>query len=186
MKSGIVRIGGKSNFFTFFTVLLIGLQGFGQVAAPKPSGVREVRPTSAMGANSNVCDVRGFGAKGDGTHNDTAAIQRAIEACAAQGGGNVLFPKGTYLSGSIRLESNITLLLEQGADLLGSSDVGLYTPVGRSAENRTTSLIWAIGVRNIGITGPGLIDGNGRAFMSTQEPHSGLPFYDPRRTRQGA
>jgi hypothetical protein len=186
MKSRILRMSGKSNFFTFFTVLLIGLQGFGQVAAPKPSSVREVRLTSAMGANSNDCDVRTFGAKGDGTHNDTAAIQRAIEACAAQGGGNVRFPKGTYSSGSIRLESNITLVLEQGADLLGSSDVGLYTSVGRSAENRTTSLIWAIGVRNIGITGPGLIDGNGRAFMSTQKPHSGLPFYDPKRTRQGA
>jgi polygalacturonase len=139
-----------------------------------------------MGANCNVCDVRTFGAKGDGTHNETAAIQRAIEACAAQGGGNVRFPKGTYLSGSIRLESNITLVLEQGADLLGSSDVGLYTSVGRSAENRSTSLIWAIGARNIGITGPGLIDGHGRAFMSTQKPHSGLPFYDPKRTRQGA
>jgi hypothetical protein len=186
MKSRIVRISGKSICYTFITVLLIALQGFGQVAATKPSSGREALSTSARGANSNVCDVRVFGAKGDGTHNDTAAIQRAIEACAAQGGGNVRFPKGTYLSGSIRLENNITLLLEQGADLLGSSDVRLYTSVGRSSENRSTSLIWAMGVRNIGITGPGIIDGNGRAFMSAQMPHSGLPFYDPKLTRQGA
>ena len=138
------------------------------------------------GASSNVCDVRQFGAKGDGAHVDTLAIQNAIRACADQGGGIVRFEAGTYISGSIQLESNITMQLEQGASLVGSRDVGLYTSVGRSTENRSTALIWAIGARNVGITGPGVIDGNGRAFMSAGKPHSSLQFYDPKLTRQGA
>ena len=149
------------------------------------SAVRAGR-TAGAGASSNVCDVRAFGAKGDGAHVDTQAIQSAVRACADQGGGIVRLGTGTYLSGSIQLVSNITLQLEQGARLVGSSDVGLYTSVGRSTENRSTALLWAISARNIGITGPGVIDGNGHAFMSEGKPHSSLAFYDPKLTRQGA
>jgi polygalacturonase len=187
MEIRIGRIRAKLKYYGFIIVHLLVFKGFGQVAASTPSTAGVVRSTTGLVATSNVCDVRAFGAKGDGARIDTAAIQRSIEACAAQGGGNVRFPNGTYLSGSIRLESNITLVLEQGADLVGSNDVRVYTSVGRSSENRSTSLIWAMGARHIGITGPGVIDnGNGRAFMSPHEPHSGLPFYDPKFTRQGA
>ena len=135
-------------------------------------------------ASSNVCDVRAFGAKGDGQSLDTAAIQSAIQSCAAQGGGIVRFRAGTYLSGSIQLESNITLDLQQGARLTGSGDVSQYISVGRASENRSTALIWAMNARNIGIIGPGVIDGNGRAFIS-KTPQRFLQ-YDPKFTRQGA
>ncbi len=133
----------------------------------------------------NVCDVRSFGAKGDGEHLDTVAIQTAIHACAEQGGGTVRFGPGTYLSGSIQLASNITLDLGQGSRLLGSSDVAQYASVGRTSENRSTALIWAIGARNIAITGPGVIDGNGRAFIDHMNPHR-IAWYDVNSTRQGA
>ncbi|MGA2987353.1 MAG: glycosyl hydrolase family 28 protein [Terriglobia bacterium] len=148
----------------------------------------EVRPDKIGPevTSSNVCDVRAFGAKGDGAHVDTASIQSAIRACANRGGGIVRFVTGTYLSGSIQLESNITLRLEQGAHVLGSNDVGLYTSIGRAAENRSTALVWAISAQNVGITGPGVIDGNGRAFISETKPHGGAQFYDPKLTRQGA
>lgn len=141
-------------------------------------------PPVAAGANPNVCDVRAFGAKGDGEHLDTVSIQSAVRYCADQGGGTVRFGPGTYLSGSIRLESNITLDLGHGSRLLGSSDVVQYAPIGRSSEDRSTSLIWAIGARNIGITGPGVIDGNGRAFIDRVNPHKPT-WYDFRSTRQG-
>jgi hypothetical protein len=147
-----------------------------QSATPRPV---------ADGARPNVCDVRAFGATGDGEHLDTGAIQSAIRSCAEQGGGTVHFGPGTYLSGSIRMESNITLDLGQGSRLLGSSDVAQYASVGRSSEDRSTSLIWAIGAKNIAITGPGVIDGNGRAFIDKVNPHR-PGWYDFRSTRQGA
>ena len=56
-----------------------------------------------------VYDVRAFGAKGDGQTIDTAAINAAIEAAAAAGGGTVYFPAGTYPSYSIRLKSHVAL-----------------------------------------------------------------------------
>ena len=61
-----------------------------------------------------VFDVKAFGAKADGTTPDRDAINKAIDAAAAAGGGTVSFPAGTYLTGSIRLRSNITLQLDPG------------------------------------------------------------------------
>jgi polygalacturonase len=68
----------------------------------------------------NVID---FGAAGDGQANDAAAIQRAIDACTAAGGGTVLLPAGkTFRSGTIALKSNVELHVEGGARLAGSGD----------------------------------------------------------------
>ena len=64
-----------------------------------------------------AADVRDFGAKGDGRHIDSPAINAAISQVAREGGGTVVLPAGTYLSYSIRLQSNITLRLEKGAVL---------------------------------------------------------------------
>src|SRR5215216_692961 len=69
---------------------------------------------------AGVYNVRAFGAKGDGKALDSPAVNRAIEAAAASGGGTVRFPAGTYRSFSIRLKSNITLYLDQGATLLAA------------------------------------------------------------------
>lgn len=66
-------------------------------------------------------DVRDFGARGDGITKDSAAIQKAIDTAAQRGGGTVTVPAGRYLSGTIHLRSHITLHLENGAIILGSS-----------------------------------------------------------------
>src|SRR5688500_18545179 len=58
---------------------------------------------------ARTCNVRDHGATGDGSTNDTTAIEAAINACNAAGGGTVLFPSGTYMAASIRLRSNIRL-----------------------------------------------------------------------------
>ena len=68
-------------------------------------------------AQAAVFDVTAFGAKGDGKTLDRDAINKAIEAAAAAGGGTVYFPPGTYLTGSIQLHSNLTLQLERGATI---------------------------------------------------------------------
>ena len=193
MRYPDMRINEKLVHWGLFTICLFALNGIGRVltGGVVPGSASDTTASAApdmgvQGASSNVCDVREFGAKGDGAHVDTLAIQSAIQACADQGGGIVRFVAGTYLSGSIQLKSNITLHLEPGACLLGSSDVGLYPPIGRASEGRSTALVWAIGARNVGITGQGLIDGNGRAFIAEGKPHSSRPFYDPKLTRQGA
>ena len=66
---------------------------------------------------ASVFDVKTFGAKGDGKTADREAIRKAIDAAAAAGGGTVDFPAGTYVTGSIRLRSNLTLQFEPGSRL---------------------------------------------------------------------
>jgi len=116
-------------------------------------------------------NVRSFGAKGDGKTVDTPAINAAIETAAAAGGGTVRFPAGTYLSFTIRLKSHIALYLDQGATILaadpskikGSYDLpeinqwDMYQDFGHS--HWQNSLIAGIGLEDISILGPGLIDG---------------------------
>jgi hypothetical protein len=92
---------------------------------------------TALHAASNL-QSRDFGAKGDGTTKDTAAIQGAIDTCAAKGGGTVRLTAGTYLSAPIVLKSNITLQLDKGATLLGSPDHADY-PEDRISSPRRRS-----------------------------------------------
>ena len=118
-------------------------------------------------------DVRAFGARGDGTTIDTDAINKAIDAAAAAGGGTVHFPAGTYASFSVRLKSHVILSLGAGATLLAADPASgqgrydapepnehdLYQDFGHS--HWQNSLIWGIGVEDVGIVGPGRIDGKG-------------------------
>ena len=124
-------------------------------------------------AASPVFNVRSYGAVGDGKTIDTPAINRAIEAADASGGGTVFVPAGTYLCYSIRLKSNISLYLDQGATILAGepaegearydlpepNESDLYQDFGHS--HWQNSLIWGIGLENISILGPGRIDGKG-------------------------
>src|SRR5258708_36017218 len=95
------------------------LSGTGLAGAALPSRPAHAQTTLA-GPNSGTCDVKIFGASGDGKTIDTPAINRAIEAAAAGGGGTVRFPAGRYLCYSIRLESNVGLHLEQGATTIAA------------------------------------------------------------------
>lgn len=123
--------------------------------------------------DARAYSVRAYGARGDGQTLDTPAVNRAIEAAAAAGGGTVHFPAGTYLCFSIRLQSNVALHLDAGATILaadpaehkGSYDLpepnewDMYQDFGHS--HWQNSLIWGINVENVSITGPGKIDGKG-------------------------
>ena len=115
-----------------------------------------------------VFAVTAFGANGDGKTENREAIARAIEAAAAAGGGTVEFPPGTWVTGSIRLRSNVTLLLDPGSLIEASSDASRYDPpepnqwdqyqdAGHSHFHN--SLIWGEGLENIAITGGGRISG---------------------------
>src|SRR6478735_5580865 len=70
--------------------------------------------------------VTSYGVKGDSTTLNSKAIQKAIDDCSKTGGGKVIFPAGHYLSGTVFLKTNVTLVLQKGAMLLGSTNVEDY------------------------------------------------------------
>jgi polygalacturonase len=123
-------------------------------------------------AQAREYDVRDYGATGDGTTIDSPAIQRAIDAAAAAGGGTVVLPTGTYASYSIHLRSHLALRLEAGATLLAAESTeehgydapepgpgNEYQDFGHSHWHN--SLLWGEDVEGVSIFGPGLIDGRG-------------------------
>ena len=125
---------------------------------------------SAKGGFYNVLD---FGARGDGKTNNTKAINAAISAAAKNGGGTVFFPAGNFLSYTIRMKSKITLHLDQGAVLIGDrevSGVGYDLPEADAWYKKfqdfghsywKNSLIYGDSLRDIAITGNGMIWGRG-------------------------
>jgi polygalacturonase len=123
-------------------------------------------------------NIKTFGALGDGKTVNTLSIQKVINKCRDDGGGTVLIPAGTYISGAIQLYSNIELRLEQGAILKGSDKVSDYFLNGKKV-----GLIYAENSTNISITGEGNIDGNGDAFMDLNH-YWGLDSASVRFTRQ--
>jgi polygalacturonase len=152
--------------------------GFGIAAAaagvPLPAARRN---DGFAGSETGSFDVRRFGATGDGSTIDTAAVNRAIDAAAAGGGGSVLFPAGTYACYSIQLKSNVVLHLEPGATILaaetpmeGTTSGGYDAAEASVGDNKFqdfghshwhNSLVWGEDLHNIGIEGPGLIYGKG-------------------------
>ena len=132
-------------------------------------------------------DVKAFGATGDGKTLDTAAINKAIDAAAAAGGGTVLFPAGNYLSYSIHLKSNVTLHLESGRHHHRGRSAGggrrrdtilpepnqwdMFQDFGHSHFHN--SLIWGEGLDNIAITGTGRIWGKGLSQGASGGPDGG-------------
>jgi polygalacturonase len=134
----------------------------GAVAAPPPV------------AAGRLYDVRAYGAKGDTATLDTDAINRAIDAAAAAGGGTVYFGPGTYSAFSIHLKSNVTLYLDQGVTLLAANPAERagkgYDPAEPGPSNDFqdyghshwhNSLIWGVDIHDVAIQGVGRIDGNG-------------------------
>lgn len=127
--------------------------------------------TGAWAQNRGVYNVKDFGAKGDGVSVDSRAVNEAIEEAARQGGGTVFFPAGTYACYSIRLQSHITLQLDNGATLkaaIPTEEEG-YDPAEENPHDRyqdfghshwKNSLIWGIGLNDVVICGHGLIDGS--------------------------
>ena len=122
------------------------------------------------GIAAKTCDVREYGAKADGVTKDTAAIQKAIDTCAAAvaakkaSTGIVLLSGGTFLSGPISLKSGITLNVAAGATLLGSPDRADYPAFTFARKQTVQPLVSAVNAENIVITGGGVIDGQGHIW----------------------
>jgi len=114
--------------------------------------------------------IRYFGAAGDGHTLCTAAIQQAISACAAAGGGRVVIPSGIWLTGPVRLESRIELHLESGALLLFSGDHRLYPVIQAPTKGwLVASPLYGYGLEDVAITGIGIIDGAGESWRPVKK-----------------
>lgn len=133
---------------------------------------------AASAAPAGSLSVRERGAAGDGATMDTKAIQAAIDACAAAGGGTVVFPPGRYLSGTIFLKSRVHLYFDSGATLLGSRNLADYPPTlcafrSYTDEYTDKSLLYGEKLEDISLAGPGALDGQGAAF---QGPYKVRPY----------
>ncbi|HSH95680.1 MAG TPA: glycosyl hydrolase family 28 protein [Roseimicrobium sp.] len=135
---------------------------------------------SVIAAAGTVIDATKAGAIGDGTTLNTASIQKAIDNCAAGGGGTVHFPAGRYLTGTIQIKSNITLRLAKDATLLGSTDIADYLNLDPFLDGPGDpmghALVVAVDAKNVGIEGEGTIDGQGRELRAKQDPYKKRPF----------
>jgi polygalacturonase len=129
-------------------VCVVGMCGVGNAAAQK---------------ESSTCNVRQYGAKGDGVSKDTAAIQRAIDECSRKHG-TVVVSGGTFVTAPLQLRSNVTLDVEKGAVLLGSPDREDYPKAGFARQVTVAPLVGAVSAENVTITGGGVIDGNGHVW----------------------
>jgi polygalacturonase len=148
-------------------------------------------------AGPGIFDVRTHGAVGDGKAIDSPAINKAIEAAAAAGGGTVVFPAGIWLSFSIHLKSHVGLYLAQGATIVAADSP---LPGGATGYNGGTydaaepnapwedyqdyghnhwhnSLIWGESITDISITGPGTIYGKGLSFGANRTARGNYPIY---------
>jgi hypothetical protein len=121
----------------------------GSISVRSGCGKKEV----VMSMMENSFDVRDYGARGDGVSLDTKAIQKAIDACSADGGGMVFVPSGDYPIGTVVMKDNTNLCLSAGARILGTSNFRDYDP---------PSMIYAEDAHNIALTGQGVIDGRGK------------------------
>ncbi len=128
---------------------------------------------------SNVYDVRTFGAVGDGATLDTKAVQAAIDKCSTAGGGIVLVTNGNFVVGTIYLKSDVTLRVEAGAAILGSTNIADYTTdTDRTMYNEpymNRCLIFARDAKNISIEGGGVIDGRGKSFPNKGDREKNRP-----------
>jgi exo-poly-alpha-galacturonosidase len=136
-------------------------------------------------AKGNIYNILDYGAKADTTVKNTRFIQKAIDACTE--GGTVYIPKGIFVSGALFLKSNMTLFIEEGAVLKGSSDVADYQPMIMNRfegweMNTYASLLNAgtlnrkggYSVKNLRITGGGTISGGGRKLGDAMIKANGL------------
>ncbi len=174
LVDGEERLRSQTNVFSLF-----GLKPDTDytVAVRFDSGAEE--QTAVHTAAESCCiDVRDFGAKGDGVHEDTGAIQAAINFLPK--GGRLLFPEGTYLTLPLSLKSHMTIELCEGASLLGSAARERYPIIPKTVTDPVTgkellmasfegleqdayqSLIQAVNAEEIAIVGKGTVDGNGQ------------------------
>jgi len=147
----------------FVILLLVSVTGFSQTSVP--SWVKNVG-AKTFPTSQKIFYTNDFGAVSDTLTVNTKAIQKAIDECAAKGGGIVSFKPGTYVSGSIFLKNNVHLKIDKGVLILGSQDFADYPDMQTRIAGIETSwpaaLINVIDVKNAAVTGSGIVNARGK------------------------
>ncbi len=176
-------------------LLRLSSMGLAASAVSAVPALAASKKAAAVAMTPATFDVRSFGATGDGKTVDSPAINKAIEAAAAAGGGTVIFPAGSYISFSIRLKSKVDLYLGQGAVIIGADSpkpgetTGYMGGTYDAAEPKTAydayqdyghnhwhnSLLWGEDISDISISGPGLLWGRGLSFGAGPGRPPGAP-----------
>jgi polygalacturonase len=168
-----MRDSGRRRFLKSAGTGIAGVTGVAIGASIPTTGAQNSTEKNSL--SQLFFDVRALGAAGDGKALDTPAINRAIEAAAASGGGTVYLRSGKYLCYSIHLKSNVALFLDQGATIVAadpaSDPAQSYDPAESNKpwedyqdyghNHWHNSLIWGEGLNDVSILGPGLVWGKG-------------------------
>ena len=132
-------------------------------------------------SKTSVYNITTYGAVADGKTSNTTAIQKAIDDCHKHGGGTIVIPSGNFVTGTVRLYSNMNLYFEPGAVLTGSTENKEYLyqkDIGFSGPGAgiKTGILVAHHEQNISISGFGTIKGNGTSFMYMDSLQYGMDF----------
>lgn len=167
----------------FFSLLLIscGVNKQKKVADNEPwkamqRVINSVKTPTFSSKNYKIAD---YGAKADGIFDNTKAFMDAIQTCSKNGGGTVVVPSGKYYTGPIHLENDVNLHLEEGAEILFSTNPKDYPIVHTSFEGTElmnySPLIYAYKKHNVAVTGKGTL--NGQATKENWWPWCGGGSY---------
>jgi len=150
------------------------------LAAASALAIGSTLAVANMASAAGTFNIRDYGAAGNGSTNDSAAIQKAIDAAAAAGGGTVEVPSGTYKSSNtIHLKSKVMIQLDSGSTIVGASGTGYDKPESNSNDKFQdyghshfhNAMFSGNGLTGIGFTGSGTLDGGGH--LITGNPDSG-------------
>lgn len=135
-----------------------------------PFKMAEIKPIKFP---KNKLYITSFGAKADGIFDNTEAFAKAIDALSTKGGGTLVVPEGLWLTGPIVFKSNINLHIEKNALIIFSKDKSKYPIVKTSFEGfdtrRCMSPIYGVNLKNIAITGEGVLDGSGEVWRAVKK-----------------
>ncbi len=136
-------------------------------------------PVQAAWKSGPVFNVIHYGANPDGRADSSRAIANAIDACRLAGGGVVRVPAGTYMTGPVKLVSNLTLQLDAGATLKFLKDYQLYPVISTRYEGTMaygpTPLVYGQELENVRITGKGTFDGQGKRWWDRHHDSGKVP-----------
>ncbi len=165
----------RREFIKYLTIGAAGLAVFPQLAFGQadpwksiyPQILARIKPPKFRKKDFNILK---YGAKPGGVADCRDAINKTIDACSKAGGGRVVVPAGEFLTGAIRLKSNVNLHVSKGATLKFSTDPKAYLPIVHTRWEgmelmHLSPLIYAYEQTNIAITGEGTLDGQGKSFF---------------------